>query len=300
MKSYAIVFPCIIALISVFFSCENPADSANDYALEDNVFHSLLKEEHTEVEEMDFENSDMEELMEVPPSEQPAPPPPAVYEDRKLIKTAQLSIQVNDMEMSSRTLDSLLKIYQAYISQDDFQNSPNRKNRTLTIRVPAEQLDGLVIRLVGMGEYLAQRSVYVRDVSEQYTDTELRLKSKRAVLDQYLKLLDRAQKMEDVLKIENEIRVIREEIEAKEGQLRYMSNQVTLSTVHLEMYQDILHAQTSPANSFWRKAGDRLVFGWQLIQGISLAILAMWPLLLLGIGVWGLIRVWKRKKRLSA
>lgn len=294
-------------IAALFISCENewqienPADYANDYSL-DNLdgeevveFHKVAKEKF--MGSHVYEETEFETLMEIPVSEQaPPPPPPAGDHERKLVKTAWLSVEVKDLEASSVRLDSLLRRYQAYIGQDDFQNSPHHKFRNLTIRVPAGNLDALVAHLAGIGEYLDRRSVSVNDVTMEFTDTELRLKSKRAVLDQYLKLLDRADKMEDVLKIEKEIRLLREEIESREGQLRYLNNQVTLSTIHLEMSQEILRAEASPSDNFWRKAGDRLVAGWALIQWITLLVLNIWPLLLLVIGIWVIVLRRKRRK----
>ncbi len=291
----------IATLFTGLVACEgsimdNPADHAGDYSLEEV---SLLEAADEEImEETLIEEVEMGEFMEVPVSEQAPPPPPDVSEGRKLVRTANLSVQVSNLENSARVLDSLLVAHQAYISRDDLQNSPTRKSRELVIRVPSDNLEELVAGLAEMGQYLERKSVFVRDVTANYTDTELRLKSKRAVLDQYLKLLERADKIEDILKIEKEIRLIREEIEAKEGTLRVLSDRIVLGTISLDMYQEITHAEAAPSDNFLRKAGQRLAFGWDLIKFLTLGLLSIWPLMVAGAAWLLVVRLRKRRSRL--
>lgn len=274
MKLYRLIF----LILPVTFACE----SENSY--DEDVMMDL-------------------KMMEVAESETPSPPPAddQSFEkaDRKLIKTTNLSIQVENIDVTSRAIEKLLKTYEAYVDSDNFLNDSYRKERSMTIRVPSDRIDPLMQKLEETGIYLASRNMAVRDVSREYVDTELRLRSKRVVLEQYIKLLDRATKIEDILKIEDKIRVIREEIEAKEGQLRFMTDQVAMSTIHLEMYQEILHADAPPTKGFWLKAGERMVLGWDLVKGFMLGIITLWPLFALAFVSWTGVMVFKRRKSRS-
>ncbi len=273
-------------IITVLFSaCEknNPTPVYTEFesgeAEEVNEFHKVVKEE--------FNN-----VMEIPLSMQPAPP----ESGRKLIKTSNLSLQVEDLTKTSRTVDSLVKQSGAFVSNDRLENYPQRKSRMLTIRVPAGKMEALLDKLAGTGDYIAERNFNVQDVSEEFVDTEIRIKSKKAAHDQYLKLLGRASKIEDILKIENEIRKITEEIEAKEGRLRYLSDRVELSTIQLELYQEVLVANAPPTKSFWLKAAESGRNGWSLVKVITLGIITIWPVILLMIISILVLRVYKRRK----
>ena len=62
------------------------------------------------------------------------------------------------------------------------------------------------------------------------------MKSKKKLEDRYIQLLNKANKVSEMLEIEGKLAEIREEIEAKEGQLKYLQNRISLSTIVIEMY----------------------------------------------------------------
>ena len=73
---------------------------------------------------------------------------------------------------------------------------------------------------------MQRKNVSVQDVTEEYLDIEARLKTKKEVEARYIEILkSKTKTVEDVLKAEEQIRIIREEIEAREGRLNYLKNQ---------------------------------------------------------------------------
>ncbi|MEJ2005355.1 MAG: DUF4349 domain-containing protein [Cyclobacteriaceae bacterium] len=213
---------------------------------------------------------------------------------QKLIKTAYLTLQVEDIESSYSQFHGMIEKYGGFIANDNYQNYPERKSRSLTIRVDSEHLETLLTKMAESGGYVENRSINISDVTEEFVDVEIRLKNKRAVRDQYIKLLERADKVEDILKIENELRVIREEIEAKEGRLRYLKDQVALSTIHLELYQEVILAAAPPSKGFFIEVYENLKAGWMMIIDVFLFIIKLWPLMIIaGIAVF-IIRKFRR------
>ncbi|MEM9928440.1 MAG: DUF4349 domain-containing protein, partial [Bacteroidota bacterium] len=158
------------------------------------------------------------------------------------------------------------------------------------MRLPAEQLNGTLDFLPSIAAQIDQQNLDSRNVTAQWMDLEARLQTKRDVRDRYIDILrNRAQKVEDILNAEDKIRVITEEIEAKEGQLRYLRDQVSLSTLTLHLYETVEYRDTGQTytRSFGSKLGDSLANGWTLVQELILGLVAIWPLLLLipG-GIW--------------
>ncbi len=102
--------------------------------------------------------------------------------------------------------------------------------------------------------------------------------------------------MEDILNAEEKIRTITEEIEAQEGRLRYLRDQVSLSTLTLNLYQTQEYRETGTAyeRGFWSRTGSAFVFGWELIQELVLGLISIWPIVLL---LTGLIVLWRRVRR---
>jgi len=217
--------------------------------------------------------------------------------DQKLIKTAYLTMKVEDMESSFRQFKEMIDKYGGFVSNDNYRNFPDRKSRSMTIRVDAENLEVLLGEMAESGGYVENRSISITDVTEEFVDIGIRLENKRAVRDQYIRLLERASRVEDILKIENELRVIREEIEAKEGRLRYLKDQVALSTIHLEMNEEIILAQKPPTKSFFVKAYESIEAGWVLMVNIFLFLIRIWPVLIILAAVIVILRKSLKKRR---
>jgi hypothetical protein len=73
--------------------------------------------------------------------------------------------------------------------------------------------------------------IRAQDITAEYYDLELRLKTKHQYLKSLNKLLESAGKLKDKLAVQQEIARVVEEVERLEGRLRLLGNQVALATV---------------------------------------------------------------------
>lgn len=128
------------------------------------------------------------------------------------------------------------------------------------LRVPAAKFDAALEGLARLGT-VVERKVEVRDVTEEYTDLDLRLKGKQALLARLQELMKKADKVEDMLKFEVEISRLTTEIEQLEGKLRLLKNQVLLSCIAVRF-----DSSTAVAS---QKAGVRLPFWWLQQVGLD-------------------------------
>ncbi|MFH2096460.1 MAG: DUF4349 domain-containing protein, partial [Bacteroidota bacterium] len=94
----------------------------------------------------------------------------------------------------------------------------------------------------------------------------------------------------------DKIRVIREEIEAKEGRLKFLQDQVAYSTITVEIKQYFESDKNEPG--FFEEVGDALGTGWEGFLAIIVGLLYLWPLwLFLAVGLYVLLRLLGRSKR---
>lgn len=100
----------------------------------------------------------------------------------------------------------------------------------LTLRVPSRRFRRLMRGLEGLGQ-VRTRSVQTVDVSEQFHDLKVRLENLQATRDRIQKLLGQAKDLSEILVVEKELERVSAEIDAIEGQLRYLSSQAAFSTV---------------------------------------------------------------------
>jgi hypothetical protein len=157
--------------------------------------------------------------------------------------------------------------------------------------VPAENFTKLLNDLEGEAEQFESKSINTSDVTEEYIDILKRLDNKKKVEAQYIELLKKARTIAEILDVNEQIRVLREEIEAKEGRLNYLKNQVGLSTVTLYIHQEY----STISYGFFHKTGEALHGGWEGFLGFLIGLLYIWPLLIIAAFVYIFVR--KRIKR---
>ena len=205
------------------------------------------------------------------------------------------------MNASSNAVKIMIDQYDAYLGSQNLTSNNYEIRNDLTIRVPIDQFEPLMDALTGEGTFIKQRQVTSRDVTEEFLDIQTRLKTKKAVRDRYIEVLrTKAKNVEEILKAEEAIRVVQEEIESREGRLNYLKDKTSWSTIHLHMYQELDY---TPEPVYRRGFGKRLVSalqtGWDLIQEITLGLITIWPLLIIfGVLIWQRKRIfkWRRKK----
>jgi len=216
--------------------------------------------------------------------------------EKKIIKTAEISIEVEDFKKARSAMETLLKKYDAYVSDESEQNYDYQITDNLTIRVKAEHFDNLLNEVGGLAVHVNSKHVKLSDVTEEFIDITSRLKNKKQVEQQYLEILKRARTIEEILKVNEHIRVIREEIESKEGRLKYLKSQVSLSTIHLSMVQRIESSGNYP--SFGYKLLKALEGGWDGILLFVLGLVYLWPFIIITVFVvWFIIRYNKKRKQ---
>ncbi|WP_225000234.1 DUF4349 domain-containing protein [Cesiribacter sp. SM1] len=230
-------------------------------------------------------------------------PLPAPFDTvaKQIIKTASLVYEVKALQEANHKVDSLVKKTGGYISSSNQNNSQQRHELNLTLRVPSRYFDALMNALGTLPERVDHKSVEAQDVTEQYVDLRSRLQTKKKVEKRYQELLQKANTVKEILEVEEKLRQLQEEIEAKEGQLRYLSHQVGYSTIHLNLYQvqkyEYLPSRTP---NFGQRILGALDGGWQLLLGLLLFIFRLWPLWVIGgIIALAVIRYRKQHKRKS-
>ena len=216
--------------------------------------------------------------------------------ETKIIKNADLRFESSDLEKTYATLVKNIKNKNAII-QSDAENKTNYNlSRSLTIRIPSKNFDAFVNELSKGVTYFDRKEISSRDVTAEYIDTDSRIASKKKLELRYLELLKKANKVQEMLEIEKQLSEIREEIEAKEGQLKYLQSQVSMSTINVEFYKNMA-TESGVRVSFFGKIWTAIVSGFNSVGVFLIFILEMWPFVLGVIGVIYLIRKRRLRKR---
>lgn len=224
--------------------------------------------------------------------------PSDIMSKRKIIRTGDVKFKVNSLEKSTKIIQALTQKCNGFIASMNQNNSNYLASNVLSVRVPIDQFDYFLFQMKEEALYADYIRVNAKDVTEEFIDIEQRLKNKKEVQRRYIEILqNKAKTVEDVLAAEEKIRVIQEEIESREGRLRYLKDNIALSTIDIEMYQEIEQVEAAVVyeKGFLAKAKDGFVNGWNFILELLVGLINIWPVLLI---VSLLIVFRKRLKRM--
>ncbi len=213
----------------------------------------------------------------------------------KIIRTADIGLELDDFEKQQHHFTDLVKKFDGYVSNENERSSSSRVSNTITIRLPNKYFDDYIKEaLEGEGIMnIDYKRVNAIDVGEEYTDVVSRIKTKKAVEQRYLDILKQAKEIKDILEVEEKLRVIREEIESKQGRLRYLQDRISYSTINLFIYQDFEYdAPKSNKPTFWGKMTNAADSGWNAILSFILFLVYIWPIILL---LGFVVLAWRKK-----
>ena len=279
----------ILILFSIFslalFGCSKTSEDKANATVETSLLPPPPKEEAMEAAAMEVYDSAAAAVTETENTLQP-----------KIIKTGTLRFESDNLDQSFTAVQQALTKHKATIQNDESGKNYEHSYRNITIRVPNVSFDAFIADISKGVKHFDRKEISSEDVTEEYVDVEARLKAKRLLEKRYLELLNKATKVSEMLEIERELSSIREEIEAKEGRLKYLQSQVAMSTVHLEMYTN--NASESGATvSYFGKMWNALKEGFNNIATFFIGLLNVWPFILIFVMVIGFIRRRFKKKK---
>lgn len=163
---------------------------------------------------------------------------------RHMIYTARLELLVASIEDARGRLVTVVNEQGGYLQE--------RQGDSVTCRVPATRFGGVLATVRGLGKVI-EESQRALDVTRSYRDIQIQLENAQEARARLLELFQRAEKVEDLLQIEEQLRRLTTEIERLKGELEYLSDQIALSTIEVLFRSNApaLDPQRSVRSRFW-------------------------------------------------
>ncbi|MEH6305313.1 DUF4349 domain-containing protein [Olivibacter sp. CPCC 100613] len=213
--------------------------------------------------------------------------------ERKLIKEGNIAFETNDLSETARQIGQAMKKYQAYIASETENNYSESLSRTIIVRVNAKHFDSFIQEVTKGVNHFETKNIQVKDITEEFVDIQARLTTKKELEQRYRTLLQRANKVTEILEIEKQLADVRAEIESIEGRLRYLANQSAYSTLSITYYKTI-----PKQIAFGQKFKQGFANGWQNFIWFTVGLINIWPfLLLVSIGIF-FTRRWLHKRKM--
>ena len=175
--------------------------------------------------------------------------------ERKVISTAFISLEVEVVPAATAEVRSIAEGLGGFVEQMSTSGGTERQQANITVRVPQGQFFTALDRLSELGEVRSQ-NVGSEDVTEDFIDMEARLKSVLREEKSLLSLLDKAEKVGDILTIERELSRLRSEIERLQGTLNFLERRVDLATITVSLFSPGVEPGEPPFASLTIEASD--------------------------------------------
>jgi len=176
----------------------------------------------------------------------------------------------------------------------------NDRRGWISIRVPDGKFEQALAELRDLSVRVESESTDSQDVTEEYVDLQSRLKNAQATENQYLALLQKAENVEDILRIYERLSQVRSEIEQLKGRIQYLENTSSMSLISTRLEPEttakpLVRAGWNIVETF--KSALRGI----VIAGQVIGTIAIW--LLIFIPIWGTVLgiiLWRRHKKKKA
>ena len=158
--------------------------------------------------------------------------------ERKIIKNADISIQVDDYQTTVEAIKNKVSAINGYVANEGV----SRRGQEgiiighVQVRIPAVHFDEFLTGMDVLGS-VNGRNIYTQDVTEEYVDVDSRLKVMRTKEERLLAILTKSGNLSDILAVENELANTRAQLESLEGRLRYLNNRTEFSAISINIEQ---------------------------------------------------------------
>jgi nitrate reductase NapE component len=221
--------------------------------------------------------------------------------DRKIIQTASLDLQVEDVADAFRRVGQIASAAGGFVLESSSSYANERPQADITIRVPAEQYESVLEELRGLAVKVERENSKAQDVTEEYIDLQAQLRNNQAIESRYIELLDRAQNITEVLTVQDRLDQVRLEIERVQGRINAINTLVDLGTisVHLEappVAEPKSEVNVDPLKAAGRSWEGSLIFLRAICAAFLVVVVFLWWLVAvavvagIGLGYWLLRR----------
>ncbi|SFB22821.1 protein of unknown function [Lentibacillus halodurans] len=223
-------------------------------------------------------------------------------EDRKVIYTANLRIEVKDYQETVDRIQTQVSERDGYIVESNMHESSEDGSISgrISARIPQDQFREFTQLVEEGSSDVVESSVSGQDVTEEYIDLESRLESKQVVEERLLSFMEQAEETEDLLKISDDLAAVQQEIEEITGRMNYLENKVDLATVTIQIEENDVSISSEEDLNTWEKTKQQFMksinFLLSAFSGLFIFVAGNLPILII-LAIMVIIVFWMIRKQ---
>ncbi len=152
-----------------------------------------------------------------------------ILDNRKIIKSGSINYEVKAVENIENIVGEKVTEFGGYIVSSNF--SVNRVS--ISVNIPVENFDDFLKEANKFGK-ITHKSISAKDVTKEYFDLEGRIKNKKIHQERIRDYIAYAKNIDDLIKYENELNRVTNELESLEGSFKNLSQQISFSSLKME------------------------------------------------------------------
>jgi Domain of unknown function (DUF4349) len=199
----------------------------------------------------------------------------------RIVRTANVNLEVGEGRLNptvNQATDVVRKAKGIYVGSSTTVPSGEPASGQVTFRVPVDAFESVLRELKGLGTYRGEESS-TEDVTNQYIDLNGQLVAWRAQERVYLRLLDRAKSVTDVIAVQNQLQQVQSNIERLQGQVNYLEDQSSFSTIVLHVSEPGAAGPAAPPSGRLARAWATAVNGLRVVAaGVLVGVVWLTPL----------------------
>ena len=223
--------------------------------------------------------------------------------DRKIIRNADLNLEAEDPADAQQRIAAIAEskggfVVESQQSSSDIQ-AATRDIVLMSVRVPSDRFGETLDEIRKSASRVVVETVKGEDVTEEFVDIEAQLKAKKALEEQFMAIMKKADTVDDALNVQRQLAEVRGEIERIEGRKRFLENQSSLSTIKIRLQTAKVFAASSAG--FGTRLADAFSSGFDVamnfILGLVTFVIAVLPFaVFVGLPLFAIIRYFLRRQ----
>lgn len=230
-----------------------------------------------------------------------------VTKNRKIIEYVNLSVETKTFDKLIADINATVEKSGGYIENSEIGGNsyygPDNRTAQLKIRIPKTKQSDFS-EFISKNSNVVNRSVNTEDVTNQYIDTQSRIKALTLEKETLEKLLTQSSSMSDTLTVYERLTGVITEIESYQSKLNQMDNLIEYTT--FTVYIDEVEKETKVVKqnwfvNTWNDLVDNLTdIGNGLLSFLSFVIAGLPYWILLGIVAVVVILIIRRSRKKKA
>ena len=184
----------------------------------------------------------------------------SVSTNRKIIERISLRVETKEFDLLLSKLEEELAKLGGYMESSSVSGNSYRyegnRYANLTVRVPSEKTSGFTT-FVSENSTITNKEVSTEDVTLSYVDMESRVSALETEKEALETLLAKAETVDDIIIIRNQLTDVIYEIESYESRLRAYDNLIEYTTISIYI-SEVERVTVVEEQNIWQEIGENL------------------------------------------